>query len=72
MKELLYLKDDQLKDLIEKLSISYRETFTDSKEILDKLFKCISYKYILTNLGFVPLKGDILEKSRAAVSKIGR
>ena len=36
MKELLYLKDDQLKDLIEKLSISYRETFTDSKEILDK------------------------------------
>ena len=23
-------------------------------------------------LGFVPLKGDILEKSRAAVQKIGR
>ena len=36
MKELLYLKDDQLKDLIEKLFVSYRETFTDSKKILNK------------------------------------
>ena len=36
MRELLYLKDDQLKDLIEKLFISYRETFSDSKRILDK------------------------------------
>ena len=36
MKELLYLKDEQLKDLIEKLFISYRETFSDSKKILEK------------------------------------
>ena len=36
MKELLYLKDDQLKDLIEKLFISYRESFSDSKKILNK------------------------------------
>ena len=36
MKELLYLKDDQLKDLIEKLFVSYRETFSDSKTILDR------------------------------------
>ena len=36
MKEHLYLKDDQLKDLIEKLFISYRETFSDPKKILDK------------------------------------
>ena len=36
MKELLYLKDDQLKGLIEKLFVSYRETFSDSKNILDK------------------------------------
>ena len=36
MKELLYLKDDQLKNLIEKLFISYRETFSDSKIILDR------------------------------------
>ena len=36
MKELLYLKDDQLKDLIEKLFIGYRESFSDSKKILNK------------------------------------
>ncbi len=36
MKELLYLKDEQLKDLIEKLFITYRETFSDPKKILDK------------------------------------
>ena len=36
MKELLYLKDEQLKDLIEKLFIINRETFSDSKKILDK------------------------------------
>ena len=36
MKELLYLKDDQLKDLIEKLFVGYRETFSDSKKVLDK------------------------------------
>ena len=36
MKQLLYLKDNQLKDLIEKLFISYRETFSDSKKILNK------------------------------------
>ncbi len=36
MRELLYLKDDQLKHLIEKLFISYRETFSDSKKILEK------------------------------------
>ena len=36
MKELLYLKDEQLKDLIEKLFISYRETFSDAKKVLDR------------------------------------
>ena len=36
MKELLYLKDDQLKDLIEKLFVGYREIFLDSKKVLDK------------------------------------
>ena len=36
MKELLYLKDDQLKDFIEKLFISYRESFSDAKKTLEK------------------------------------
>ena len=36
MRELLYLKDEQLKDLIEKLFVSYRETFSDSKKVLER------------------------------------
>ena len=36
MKELLYLKDAQIKDLIEKLFVVYRESFADVKKILDK------------------------------------
>jgi len=36
MKELLYLKDNQLKDLIEKLFVGYRESFSDAKKTLDK------------------------------------
>ena len=36
MKDLLYLKDDQLKEFIEKIFVSYRETFSDAKKILDK------------------------------------
>jgi len=36
MKELLYLKDAQIKNLIEKLFVVYRESFTDAKKTLDK------------------------------------
>ena len=36
MKELLYLKDEILKELIERLFTSYRESFADAKRILDK------------------------------------
>ena len=36
MRELLYLKDDQLKEFIEKLFMGYRESFSDAKNILDK------------------------------------
>ena len=36
MKEILYLKDQKLKDLIEKLFVGYKKTFSDSKKILEK------------------------------------
>ena len=47
MKELLYLKDDQLKVLIEKLFITYRETFSDSKKILDKYSLGIAHQKVI-------------------------
>ncbi|RPG19158.1 MAG: MarR family transcriptional regulator [Pelagibacteraceae bacterium TMED124] len=36
MKDLLYLKDDQIKDFIQLLLYAYRETFSDPNEILKK------------------------------------
>ena len=36
MRKLLYLKDDQLKEFIEKLFMGYRESFSDAKKTLDK------------------------------------
>ena len=36
MKKLLYLKDQELKQYIEKIFTSYRETFSDAKKVLNK------------------------------------
>jgi DNA-binding MarR family transcriptional regulator len=47
MKELLYLKDTQLKHLIEKLFISYRESFTDARKTLDKYSIGIAHHKVL-------------------------
>ena len=38
MKDLLYLKDEQIKEFIQLLFYAYRETFSDPKEILSKKF----------------------------------
>ena len=47
MKELLYLKDTQLKELIERLFTSYRESFSDARKILDKHFIGIAHHKVL-------------------------
>ena len=36
MRDLLYLKDDQIKDFIEQIFYVYRETYSDPKKILKK------------------------------------
>ena len=38
MKELLYLKDEQIKDFIQLLFYAYRETFSDPKLVLEKYY----------------------------------
>ena len=38
MKDLLYLKDDQIKEFIQLLYYAYRETFSDPSEILSKKY----------------------------------
>ena len=36
MRDLLYLKDDQIKNLIEQIFYAYKETYSDPKKILKK------------------------------------
>jgi len=38
MKDLLYLKDEQIKEFIQLLYYAHRETFSDPKEVLSKKF----------------------------------
>ena len=38
MKDLLYLKDEQIKEFIQLLYYAYRETFSDPQELLSKKF----------------------------------
>ena len=47
MKELLYLKDTQLKVLIEKLFTCYRESFADARRTLDKYSIGIAHHKVL-------------------------
>ena len=47
MKQLLYLKDDQLKEFIEELFIVYRETFSDSKKILENYNIGLAHQKVL-------------------------
>ena len=47
MSELLYLKDDQLKAFIEKLFMSYRESFADAKKTLDKYSLGIAHHKVI-------------------------
>ena len=47
MKQLLYLKDEQLKEFIEKLFVGYRETFTDSKKVLDNYKIGVAHQKVL-------------------------
>ena len=47
MSELLYLKDDQLKEFIEKLFMSYRESFADAKKTLDKYSLGIAHHKVI-------------------------
>jgi DNA-binding MarR family transcriptional regulator len=47
MKELLYLKDIQLKELIEKLFTCYKESFSDAGKTLDKYSIGIAHHKVL-------------------------
>ena len=74
MKELLYLKDTQLKHLIEKLFISYRESFTDARKTLDKYSIGIAHHKVLHLLSMY--KGitisELLKKLKVTKQSLNR
>ena len=47
MKQLLYLKDEQLKEFIEQLFVGYRETFSDCKKILNNYGIGVGHQKVL-------------------------
>ena len=74
MKELLYLKDDQLKDLIEKLFVGYRETFSDSKKILNKYSIGLAHQKVIHLLSMYEgiSISELLEKLKVTKQSLNR
>ena len=74
MKELLYLKDDQLKGLIEKLFVSYRETFSDSKKILEKYSIGLAHQKVIHLLSMYEgiSISDLLKKLKITKQSLNR
>ena len=74
MKELLYLKDTQLKQLIEKLFTSYRESFSDAEKTLNKYSIGIAHHKVLHLLSMY--KGitisDLLKKLKVTKQSLNR
>ena len=74
MKELLYLKDTQLKQLIEKLFTGYRESFADGKKTLDKYSIGIAHHKVLHLLSMY--KGitisELLQKLKVTKQSLNR
>ena len=74
MKELLYLKDTQLKQLIEKIFTSYRESFADAKKTLDKYSIGIAHHKVLHLLSMY--KGitisELLKKLKVTKQSLNR
>ena len=74
MKELLYLEDTQLKQLIEKLFTGYRESFSDAKKTLDKYSIGIAHHKVLHLLSMY--KGitisELLKKLKVTKQSLNR
>ena len=74
MKELLYLKDEQIKEFIEKLFLSYRDTFSDSKTVLNKYSLGIAHNKVLHILSIHKgiTIGELLNKLKITKQSLNR
>ena len=59
MKELLYLKDQELKQYIEKIFVGYRETMSDAKKVLDKYSIGVAHNRVI-HLNFSCLLSQLI------------
>ena len=66
MKELLYLKDEQIKDFIRLIFYSYKEIFSDPKEILSKKF--VPYRLLTISLSLsLPISSPIFTDAKTKI-----
>ena len=74
MKELLYLKDDQLKEFIEKIFICYRETFSDTKKVLNKYSLGLAHQKVLQTVSIYDgiTISEILKKLKVTKQSLNR
>ena len=74
MKKLLYLKDDQLKDLIEKLFVGYKKIFSDSKKVLDKYSIGLAHNKVIHLLSMYEgiSISDLLKKLKITKQSLNR
>ena len=74
MNELLYLKDEQIKEFIEKLFIAYRESFSDTKQTLNKYSLGLAHHKVMHLLSMYSgiTISDLLKKLKITKQSLNR
>tara|TARA_Y100000590_G_scaffold418537_1_gene519408 strand:- start:878 stop:1315 length:438 start_codon:yes stop_codon:yes gene_type:complete len=74
MKELLYLKDEQLKEFIEKIFMGYRDTFSDAKKILNNYSIGIAHHKVILLLSLYEgiTISELLKKLKVTKQSLNR
>ena len=74
MKKLLYLKDDDLKQYIEKIFLGYRETVSDARKVLNKYSLGVAHNKVIHLISLY--KGitisDLLKKLKVTKQSLNR
>ena len=74
MSELLYLKDEQIKEFIEKLFIAYRESFSDTRQTLNKYSLGLAHHKVMHLLSMYSgiTISDLLKKLKITKQSLNR
>tara|TARA_B100001146_G_C16062986_1_gene382982 strand:+ start:419 stop:862 length:444 start_codon:yes stop_codon:yes gene_type:complete len=74
MNELLYLKDEQIKEFIEKLFIAYRESFSDTRQTLNKYSLGLAHHKVMHLLSMYSgiTISDLLKKLKITKQSLNR